>query len=391
MTRTRAWLLLASALFPMVVLLAGCASTTPEPLPSGTALPDKATLESQKLAAEIRSIQADTAAATDAWNSFIRLAPLLTVLVAAGTLAVTYTKDRRATREARAKEIAAAATETRKRHEESVAGVVQTLGSESARQRLGAAASLAPVLRDPTDPRISADLIPVLVANLRIETDADVADALIRDLGIALREQPADAVPPDPLDLTRALLRRLRIPEVALPGADVAFSVVTRADLTGCNLRRLRGFEVDLSDARLSRSNLHEARLNKATCRDTQFHDARMVSATFKGADLRGAQFQRADLQGARFAGANCQGAVFTGANLAEAWFLDPGGGRPATLDESALRTALKARNWRTAHWTKRDRHILEQLAQGAAPAAKPPAPPTAATAVAAPPAVGAP
>ncbi len=391
MTRTRPWLLLASALFPMMVLLAGCASTTPEPLPSGTALPDKAVLERQKLAAEVRSIQADTAAATDGWNTFIRLAPLLTVLVAAGTLAVTYTKDRRATREARAKELAAAAVEARKRHEESVANVVQTLGSESARQRLGAAAALAPVLRDPTDPRISGDLLPVLVANLRIETDGDVADALIRDLGIALREQPPDAGPHDPLDLTRALLRRLRIPEVALPEADVAFSVVTGADLTGCNLRRLRGFGVDLSDARLSRSNLHEARLNKSVCRDAQFHDARLVSATFKGADLRGAQFQRADLQGARFAGASCQGALFTGANLAEAWFIDPGGGRPAALDESALRTALKARNWRKAHWTKHHRHILEQLSQGPAPAPNPAAPPSAAPTVAAPPTVGAP
>ena len=381
MTRPRAWLLLASALFPVLVLLTGCASTTPEPLPTGTALPDKAVLERQKLAAEVRSIQAETTAATDGWNTFIRLAPLLTVLVAAGTLTVTYTKDRRATRDARAKELAAAATEARKRHEEAVAGVVQTLGSESARQRLGAAAALAPVLRDPTDPRISGDLIPVLVANLRIETDADVADALIRDLGIALRQLPSDAVADQPLDLTRAMLRRLRVPGVPLPGADVAFAILTRADLTGCNLRRLRGFGADLSDARLSRSNLHEARLNRSVCRNTQLHHARMVSATFRDADLRGAQFQQADLQGARFAGAICQGAVFTGANLAEAWFLDPGGGWPATLDASALRTAVQARNGRSAHWTRQDRHVPEQLSAGlptAGPAAAGPSAPPA-------------
>jgi len=365
MRRSRRWPSLAAALFLLVIVFAGCSAASPEPSPSGTALPEKTVLERQKLAAEVQSIHVANAAATDGSNTFIRLAPLLTVLVAAGTLVITFTKDRRASREAREKEMTAAATEAQKRHAESVAAVVQNLGAASPRLRLGAAAALAPILRDPTDPRIASDLTPVIVANLRVEDDQDVRDVLVRDLGIALRRPPLGTTSAEPLDLTRTQLRRLRIPEVSLPGADVAFAVVAGCDLTGCDLRRLRGFGVDFSGGRLSRANLHEARLNEASCRKTQFHDARLVSVTFKGADLTGAQFQRAGLQGARLQAAICQGAVFTGANLAEAWFLDPDGGRPAILDESALRTVVGARNWRQAHWTKNHRRVLEQLSQG--------------------------
>jgi hypothetical protein len=343
--------------------LGGCSTATPAPTPTGTDLPEKALLERQKLAAEVRSIEASTAATAGGSSWLIRLAPFLTVLVASGTLLVTVARDRSAARAARLQEKATEASEARKRHDEAIATTVQNMGAGSARLRLNASAALAPVLRDPDTPRVAEDLLPVIVANLRAEDDPGVVDVLVNDLGLALRQLAAHAALPDVLDLSRTKVRRLRISGLSLGLVDVAFARVRDCDLTASDdLKRLRGFGADLSGSRFSRSNLHEARLNHSVCYRTQFHDARLVSATFKSADLTGAQFQRARLQGAHFEDAVCLGAAFTDADVADTWFCDSRGDHAAVLDRSALSSLARARNWRRAHLAPIHRTLLDEL-----------------------------
>ena len=353
---------MAAALIGAFWLTACSAPPTPA-TPTGTDLPDKAVLERQKLAADVRSIETSTQATQDTSSWFIRLAPFLTVLVASGSLLLTVAKDRSATRDARHKEKAADAAEARKRHDEAIAATVQNMGADSARLRLNASAALAPVLQDPDDPRVASDLLPVVVANLRCEQDPNVIDMLVHDLGLALRQLAVHrALPADP-DLTRAQLRRIRVPGLSLGRVDLAFSDAQNCDFTDCpDLSRTRAYGADLSGSRFSRSNLHEARLNRSICRRTHFHETKLVSATFKGADLTGAQFQRAQLQGAHFEGAVCDGATFAGADLADAWFCEFTFGKPAVLDESALLSISRARSWRAAHFIPEHRQRLEDL-----------------------------
>jgi uncharacterized protein YjbI with pentapeptide repeats len=353
--RIGSWL----ALLALAGLLGGCsaepAGEPADPVPAPALSREQ--LERAKLEAETRAIREKTAREASLAASALRWAPFLTALVALGGVGLglrTQRKDRQ--------------VERRRRHDEELARTVQSLGSDSAKVRLNAAAAVTAFL-GPDSADLHVDLLNVVMANLRIETDNAVADVLVRDLEIALRECLRRAGHLKEIDLARSLwLVRLDLSELDLSGipVDLAFANLERANLSGLRApRSVRGWGVLLNHARLSRANLHEARLNAASAVGARFHQAQLVSATFKQADLRTAQFHRARLQSAHFEGARLRGAVFTMADVTDTWFCDSRQANPAELDEAALRTLSRARDgsWRRAHLAPEHRAAVEAFA----------------------------
>lgn len=317
----------------------------------------KEELERVKLAAEISSVRAATARESSPSAAMLEWAPFLTALVAIGGIGLSLRTQRRDR-----------LVERRKRHDEELARIVQNLGSQTAAVRLNAAAALTSFL-GPESPEFHTDLLTVIIANLKIEPDRSVADVLVRDLELAIRQCLSGRARPKELDLARAgWLVRLDLRDLdfgAMP-VDIAFANLTRADLSGVVARRtLRGREVVLNSARLTSANLHEARLDGAVGVGATFHRARLVSATFRDADLSRAQFHHADLRGAHFEGAVLAGATFVEADVTDAWFCDARNGRAAALDDGALRTLARTRHrsWRRAHLVPAHRYAIAAYA----------------------------
>ncbi|MFF4579937.1 pentapeptide repeat-containing protein [Streptomyces sp. NPDC001389] len=340
--------MLSAAAF-LAALLAGCtasADRSPQvgPVPSL----GRDDLERAKLAADIRATQAKTARDQSATAQLLQWAPFITAAVAVVGVFFTLRSQRRDRQ-----------SERRKRHDEELARTVVNLGSKDSGVRLNTAAALTAYL-GPDSPDLQMDLLAVVIANLKAESDPAVSDVLVHDLALVLRECLRQRRPLRTLDLARApWLKRLDISGVDLTGVnvDLAFANLTRANLARVVAPgSVRGWGAVLDDARLTGANLHEARFNAAYCRRTIFHQARLVSATFKGADLRLAQFQQASLQGAHFERAQLHGAAFTEADVADTWFCDAHHRNAADLDEEALRSLAHARRWQDAHLTPAQR-----------------------------------
>jgi uncharacterized protein YjbI with pentapeptide repeats len=166
------------------------------------------------------------------------------------------------------------------------------------------------------------------------------------------------------LDLTRTNLDRVNLSELDLTGADIAFASLKRANLSGSQtiLRRVKGREAHLEQARFSRADLTEARLQSAFCSKSQFHETRLVSADLQNANLKSAEFQQAKMQGARLGGADLRGAQFQQAVLDDAYFFG------ATFDEVAAKTLASNTSWRKAHFDDKVREHLGELSQRTAP-----------------------
>lgn len=350
-----------------------------------------ATLQQDKLRAEIRQIEQETAQASGPTALLLRVGPLATAiaaLVTAGVAVNRHTTEQRARRdeerrmreEQRREDEKERAAQRRQREadrlqqeaasvrrfDEAFARTVAQLGSDSQAARASGAASLLAFLK-PRHAEMVDDVLAIIVASLKLE-QPDVVSDLLRTaferavpLFLAAHGKGHAAT----LDLARTTLARVDLEGADLTGIslDVAFADLSRANLTGLDLRSLRGYGVRLEEARLSRSNLQEARLNAAVADGAQFHDARLVSATFNdGASLRGAQFQQALLQSAHFRDADLRGARFEQANVKDAYFLN------ATLDGTARRSLLRTReqSWREAHLDPAVRTALETMSDGA-------------------------
>ena len=186
-----------------------------------------------------------------------------------------------------------------------------------------------------------------LLGYLKAKQTDEVVAALTPVFVAALKRHVGATPRPEAVvvDLARVHLRRPELGDLDLHLADVAFADLRRADLDGAVLFRSRGYEVDVSGAGISRSNLEEVRWHRCVARETRFHDARMISAFLKEADLTGAEFQRARLQGAHLERSVLTGAKFEQAQLADAFFAG------ATLDEAAARSISRAVGWETAHF----------------------------------------
>lgn len=314
-------------------------------------------LERAKLAAETRAAQ-QKAERDSSWSAaLLQWAPFVTALVAVAGVGMTLRTQRKDRQ-----------VERRKRHDEELARTVANLGSDAVKVRLNSAAALTAFL-GPDSPDLQLDLLTVIIANLKVESETPVAEVLVADLEIALRESFRAGRHIKELDLARSpWLVRLDLSGVDLTGipVDLAFANLTRANLSAVTApRTVRAWGAVLDDARLSRANLHQARFNTASCLRTRFHGTRLVSATFKDCDLRGAQFYQAGLQGAHFERARLEGAVFVEADLTDTWFCDSRNANAAVLDDGALRTMARARerSWQRAHLTPVHRAAVEVYA----------------------------
>ncbi|TDW28793.1 pentapeptide repeat-containing protein [Cryobacterium psychrophilum] len=342
--------------------LSGCAASGSGSSVEIGAVPSQSLseLELIKLKAEIQGIQETTDRNAGWQNDLLAWAPFVTVLVAAGGLFLTLRTQRSDRR-----------TEQRRRHDEELARAVSNLGSGTREMRVNAAAALRAFL-GPDSPDLHVDLLQVIIANLKIESDPVIAGVLVNDLEAALRAIVDRKVKLVKLDLSRALLlTRLSVRKLELRGVpvDIAFAGLKQSDFDGFIAPRgVRGYGANLTRASFIKANLHEARFNGVNAVGADFRKARLVAATFKGANLQEAHFAGAKLQSAHFERSTLLRADFAGSDVADAWFCDSKRGQAAMMDDGALRSLSKAKNLDKAHLTRHQK-IGASAHRGDAPA----------------------
>ena len=104
-----------------------------------------------------------------------------------------------------------------------------------------------------------------------------------------------------------------------LSGADLREAHLGRADLFGANLNEANLGKVDLFLADLIIANLSATDLSGANLSGANLSGANLSGANLSGADLTGANLSRVNLGGADLGGADLNGANFSGANLRNA------------------------------------------------------------------------
>jgi uncharacterized protein YjbI with pentapeptide repeats len=349
----------ALCIFAAVVILPLASPAAPAAPGMTTTLPSKDVLERQKLSQEIEKLKQDNAAASGASGFFARYAAFLTALVAAAGLLATVWKqssDRTAQRE---RDIDQRETESERRLEDRFASILNDLGSTAIPTQAGAASSLVTYLR-PEHKRFHHQVRIAVLTNLKVDHTEPIRKLLARVYKEAVGTgEPADRFE---RDLSRAKLENTDLSDLELREADLAFAELRNSTLVGCDLYRALGIGVNVEGSRACSvggriTSLIEVRFRKAKCRGADFSGTRMINAHFEAADLRDTHFFQARLQAAHFEEAKLQGASFQQANLNDAYFYG------AEFDERALRTIVRAFNWRNAHFDWQTSQLLENLA----------------------------
>ena len=362
-------------------------------------------LEQQKLEEEIRQLRLANEQASGWFAGLLPLAPFVTVLIAVFTLAGALWKQSsdvvsaRMASEAETKRWREEFTQqqlleatkaqqwreefTRQqeldrdeaeqehlgRFDEALSRISTQISSDNPGLSLNGAAALGVFAKDRYQD-LHADLLRIVVANLKSAPPDDVSDLLRGHLSRVLQMLFAPGRPPTsdlpvPIDLTELNLYRLDLRGLHLPAGgalDLAFANLSSANFSETRMPRVRGYKAQLNGTRFSRAVLTEARFNRAHAETKAaiFHQSTLVSATFDDAALPGAEFQRASLQGAKFRRCVLTGAQFEGADVADTYFQD------AVFDDAALRSiALGARNWQgNIHF---DTAVMQRMLQIAA------------------------
>jgi BTB/POZ domain-containing protein KCTD9 len=122
----------------------------------------------------------------------------------------------------------------------------------------------------------------------------------------ALRDLNKDGVDLSGVDLHKAFLRGIYLPQSILSEADLSGAILTEADLSGAILSKAKLSGADLNGAYLTGANLSGANLSYAY----------LSYAYLTGANLSGADLSRADLHSAHLSGANLHSAHLSRANL---------------------------------------------------------------------------
>ena len=368
------------ALILHVLLFAGLCGQAP-PARAGGAPPagaaslagSKEDLEKQKLAQEILQLKNANASHVIVWDRIASLVPLITVLVAVAGVLTTIIKmgmdnkqaaaqareqaqsereQRDREREQREAESlrwqAEQQAERRRQLEESFGTALTGLRGDDDAGKAGAVVALMSFLQ-PEYARFHEQVYLILNRMLKLmgpplgknPADGAVKPLFVRAFEQAFRVLPAESPLWTDCDLARMYLCRAQLSGLTLHRADVGFSAMHGADLTGADLFRVRGIKVQWQGAHLSNAKLGEARLKKADCRRADFRGARLVAAVLKGADLREADFRGALLQSAHLEKADLVGANFQGADLSDTYF------REANFDEAALQSIARAKIWK--------------------------------------------
>jgi uncharacterized protein YjbI with pentapeptide repeats len=123
------------------------------------------------------------------------------------------------------------------------------------------------------------------------------------------KENPSAAI-----DLRRAYLEDIDLPNVNLSNADLYWAYLRNAQLSGANLSHAQLEIIDLSKADLQGANLSGARLAGGYLRE-----ANLSNASLHKARLVGVNFNRAVLTNANLEGANLRNAVLVDTDLTNA------------------------------------------------------------------------
>ena len=374
MTAWRPWLIALGLVSIAVVAFLVLGAVAAPPAIQGPDLSklDQGALEAEKLRQEIRGLQIQNASSGSPWTGLL---PQVPVLVAGLGLIVTVWHQLDERSEQRKQQAREAKQEEIRRFDESFAKIVEHLGADNAALRASALVSLT-FLLTPEYEQFHDRVLLLAVATARAEIPYSEAegrlfvDAIEKAVRVNLAKKGA-GVPLDPLDLSRVQLNGIDLSNLDLTNADLAFASLHHANLKKSHLFRVRGYKVELSEARLTGADLREARLRGAIAPKAQFHSANCVSARLEEAVLTGAQFYRAHLQEVHFEGADLTGAHFEDADLNNAYL----GG--AVLDASAIKgIATGAKNWRKAHFDPDVLKQLHEIGDRARPSSDGPAPP---------------
>jgi len=347
-----------------VALVVFAAAAPPSVASSGNS-PSKLPLPQQRLAAEVKKLRAEAdhfEGESKGIGELIRLAPLITALVALIGVFLTLDRQRAETRRQRQLDRSERSAARQQRFDVQFQQIAENLGSEQGSTRAAAAAAIetftAPEYED-----FHERVFMLLLGALRFPR-GDFGDKLMtRAFQRAVRVIRASPAPPSgrpELDLSNCALARVDLSGLDLSGADLAFADLHGANLSAARLWRARGYAVDLSGAHLQSCELGEARLVEATLARANLAAADLVSAKLVGAEASTVNFRGARLQDVHLERASLFGARFEDADLNNAYL------REARFDEAALRSVARgARNWRRAHWDEPTRERLTELSAG--------------------------
>jgi hypothetical protein len=118
------------------------------------------------------------------------------------------------------------------------------------------------------------------------------------------------------LDLREVDLEDIYLPSVDLSDADLYWSYLRKARLSGANLSNAKLDIIDLSAADLQGANLRCARLDGGYLKQANLSDANLHKASLLGVNFNGAVLKNANLEGANLRNAILVDADLTSANL---------------------------------------------------------------------------
>lgn len=368
----RAWIRVAAALIVLTSIAPApmaFAAETGAPAGGEATRDQKGQVETEKLEVEVEKLEGEVRNASGARGFFSRYAGVITAagaLLAAGIAFLGQSRERNRLRKAdigtQERAVAQQEAESDRDHAARFSQLLLDLGSESEPVQAGAAVSLLSFL-DHTDPTFHHQVRLAAAANLKVTHPAAVTKLLRRTFEKAMcSDVPYDEIELDfsDTDLTGVTLRELTLDKANLDGARLE-----HADLCETSLREAVGRQPKLSGARLQggRASLYNASLFEADCFKAAFQGAELVNAHLEGSDMRGARFAGARMQAAHLENSELQGAFFEGANVADTYF------KGCSLDDNALRSLLKAKNWEKAHFDPTHADRLRELAAEAEPA----------------------
>jgi uncharacterized protein YjbI with pentapeptide repeats len=351
-------------------VVAACAFAASSPSLAAPPSATRAKLENEKLRQEVLKLKHENGT----WSRVIGAVPpygaLITAIVAIGGVLLALQGQTNEKRRERQRKIDEAARHREERFE----GTVGSLGSARLGEQTSAAVAITTFV-EPEYAEFRERVREVVLGHLKLlgvrkdEGSRVVNGLLVGSLARTLREIGAgDAEQPE-INLARTSLRRIDLSGLALPKADIAYADLTGANLIGSDFYRARGIEAILDGVRCGDwTNLEEARLKGASAVRALFHKTRLISvhleeavlerAEFYNSRLNTAHFENASLTGAKFADATVIETVFTGADITGADF------RGATFDEAALKSIVRAHNWRGALFDRRVRAKLDGYAK---------------------------
>lgn len=240
----------------------------------------------------------------------------------------------------------------RRRFDERFTQAVECLDAKEAAHKVAAVVLISTMVRERND-GFADQALRLLVCALQRHRDgtggvsAEAAKMLLPVLEEALRQTRSRPDGSTPLrgdcTLTRLQAKGINLTGLDLQGCDLAFADMTQSSLSGVDLSRSRGYGLRLADSRLNQALLREVKWHCVDGQRAKFRWAKMTSAELRRGDFREADFFQARLQSAHFDGANLCGARFDRATLTDTFFVG------AELDDIALRSLLRAKNWERA------------------------------------------